>query len=69
MKTAALQVLSPHEVETIHNTSMQILQEVGIKVEFPFARRLFADAGAKVDEERETVYLPEKVPGLPAPCH
>ncbi|MEL7644523.1 MAG: trimethylamine methyltransferase family protein, partial [bacterium] len=61
MKTAALQVLSPLEVETIHNTSMQILQEVGIKVEFPFARRLFADAGAKVDEKRETVYLPEKV--------
>ena len=61
MKTAALQVLSALEVETIHNTSMQILQEVGIKVEFLFARRLFADAGAKVDEERETVYLPEKV--------
>ncbi len=61
MKTATLQVLSPHEIETIHNASMQILQEVGVKVEFPYARQLFAEAGAKVDEERETVYIPEKV--------
>lgn len=61
MRTAALQVLSPQEVETIHNSSMQILQEVGIKVEFPFARQLLAEAGARVDEERETVYFPEKV--------
>ena len=61
MRTATLQVLSPHEIETIHNASMQILQEVGVKVEFPFARQLFAEAGAKVDEDRETVYIPENV--------
>ena len=61
MRTAELQVLSPLEIETIHNASMQILQEVGIKVDFPLARTLFAEAGAKVDEDRETVYIPEKV--------
>lgn len=61
MRTASLQVLSPLEIETIHNASMQILQDVGVKMDYPFARQLFADAGARVDEERETVYIPEKV--------
>ena len=61
MHTATLQVLSPQEIETIHNASMQILQEVGVKVEFAYARQLFEQAGARVDETKQTVYIPEKV--------
>jgi trimethylamine--corrinoid protein Co-methyltransferase len=38
---------------------MEILQIVGIKVDYPFARDLFRKAGAQVDDERQFVRIPE----------
>ncbi len=46
MKTAPFEVLGPHEVERIHAASMEILAEVGIKVNYKQARELFREAGA-----------------------
>ena len=61
MKTSRFEVLSPQEVERIHAASMEILAEVGIKVNFKKARALFREAGADVNEETFAVKIPEKL--------
>ena len=61
MKTARFEVLNQDEVERIHAASMEILAEIGIKVNYKKAREIFQEAGAKVDEETEAVKLPEKL--------
>lgn len=59
MKTQRLQVLSPPEVEQIHAASMEVLAEVGIRVGYPTARDRFREAGALVDDEAQSVRIPE----------
>lgn len=59
MKSARFEVLSKAEIERIHSASIQILSDVGIKVEYPFAVQLFREAGAKYDEETHAVKIPE----------
>ncbi len=46
-----LPILDPEGVETIHNSSLRVLEELGIELWNPTARQLFADAGAIVDGE------------------
>lgn len=58
MKTL-LEVLSKEEIETIHAASMEVLQTVGIKVDYSVARELFKKAGAAVDEATQAVRIPE----------
>lgn len=48
---------SEDEVENIHNTSLRVLEELGMKVLLPEAREIFAKAGAIVDEETEMVRI------------
>ncbi len=61
MKTSRFEVLSQEEVERIHAASMEILTEVGIKVNYKKARNLFREAGAEVDESTLAVKIPEKL--------
>ena len=61
MNTVRFEVLSQAEVERIHAASMEILAEVGIKVNYRRARELFREAGAEVDEETLAVKVPEKL--------
>jgi trimethylamine:corrinoid methyltransferase-like protein len=61
MKTARFEVLSPSEVERIHAASMQVLSEVGLKVDYATARDLFGQAGAKVDTSNNIVHIPEEL--------
>ena len=44
-------VFSSDEVEAIHETALRVLEELGIKVLLPEARRLYREAGAIVDED------------------
>lgn len=44
-------VFSADEIEAIHETSLRVLENLGIKVLLPEARRILAGAGAIVDEE------------------
>ncbi len=44
-------VFSQDEVQSIHDTALRVLQELGIKVLLPEARALFKRAGARVDED------------------
>lgn len=59
MKTTRFEVLSQAEVERIHAASMEILDTVGIKVDYKTARDIFREAGARVDEQRHCVFLTE----------
>jgi trimethylamine--corrinoid protein Co-methyltransferase len=61
MKTQRFEVLSQAEVERIHAASMEILAEVGIKVGYKTARDVYREAGAIVDDEAESVKIPEKL--------
>ena len=61
MRAARFEVLSPSEIDSIHSASMTVLSEVGIQVDYAKARRLFQQAGARVDEAKCVVYLPESL--------
>jgi trimethylamine---corrinoid protein Co-methyltransferase len=61
MKTARFDVLSQAEIECIHAASMEILAEVGIKVNYKKARDIFREAGADVDDKTLAVKLPESL--------
>lgn len=61
MKTARFEVLSGEEIEQIHAASMEILAEVGVKVNYQKARDIFREAGAEVNEGTQAVKLPEKL--------
>jgi trimethylamine---corrinoid protein Co-methyltransferase len=61
MKTHRFEVLSPEEIIQIHAASMDILANVGVKVDYPLARQIFARAGASVDEATLSVRISEKM--------
>jgi trimethylamine---corrinoid protein Co-methyltransferase len=61
MRASRFEVLSQAEIESIHAASMTVLSEVGIQVDYGKARELFRQAGAKVDEEKCVVSLPESL--------
>ena len=54
-----LEILSREEVYWIHQTSMEVLEKVGIMVHEPNAFKLLKDAGAEVDEKSRKVFIPE----------
>lgn len=54
---APLDLLSVDEVENIHQAALTILEEIGIKVLGPNARKAFEGAGFKVDHADEHVYF------------
>jgi trimethylamine--corrinoid protein Co-methyltransferase len=56
-----LRILSPELVPQIIDEAFQLLINPGIKVQLKEARALLADAGARVEEAREVVHIPEAV--------
>ena len=54
-KRPPFELLGKDEIESIHNTALRILQEVGMVVLAPQARQLFADYGFDVDSTSERV--------------
>jgi trimethylamine--corrinoid protein Co-methyltransferase len=52
-----LRVLSEDEIAHIHESALHILENDGMRVLLPEARRRFAAAGAAVDDSSETVRL------------
>ncbi len=45
------------QIADMHETALRTLEELGVKVLLPEARRLFAAAGARVDEASEMVFI------------
>ena len=64
-------VATEEQIETIHQTSLQILSEIGMDFLNPEARRLLAEAGARVDPDSERVrfdpdFIEEKIATAPS---
>jgi trimethylamine---corrinoid protein Co-methyltransferase len=54
-------LLSQEQVERVHESSLEILERVGMLVRNQRAREIFAQHGAKVDETTHKVRLPRQV--------
>src|SRR5690606_34438458 len=50
-----VEILSPDQLDRIHDTSMRILSEIGIKVLCPRSRSILSAAGCMIDEASEIV--------------
>ncbi|MCG8564366.1 MAG: trimethylamine methyltransferase family protein, partial [Desulfobacterales bacterium] len=56
-----INLLTPSEIEQLHQASMRILSEAGIHLPSEKYLRVFADAGAVVDFEKQNVKIPESL--------
>ncbi|WP_170761524.1 trimethylamine methyltransferase family protein [Ruegeria lacuscaerulensis] len=52
-----MEVFPADQIAEMHETALRTLQELGVKVLLPEARRIFAQGGARVDEDREMVFI------------
>jgi trimethylamine--corrinoid protein Co-methyltransferase len=52
-----MNAFSEDRIEALHLASLEVLEDIGIKVLLPEARRLFKAAGARVDEAGEMVWI------------
>lgn len=59
-----MEIFSADQIETIHQTALEVLAEIGIKVLLPEARHMYRKAGAEVDETDGKVRFP---PGMIEP--
>ncbi len=53
-----MEILSDSDIEQIHETTIKVLEEVGVKFPSSEALDIFEDAGAKVDRSTEMVWIP-----------
>ena len=58
---AVIEVVSADELESIHQTALRILSEIGIAFHDDEARAIFRDAGARIDEETHNVRIGEEL--------
>lgn len=58
-KKVGTEFLTEGELEKIHSTSMEIIEQKGVVLHNDKARKVFANSGAKVDGE--TVYIPREL--------
>ena len=57
-----IEPLSVDEIEWIHQASLRVLAELGMKVTDEEARKIYREGGARIDDREEMVYLdPEMV--------
>lgn len=56
-----LTVLDNTQVETLHQTSLRILDEIGVHIPHDDMRSRFRDAGARVDDATAIVRIPESL--------
>ncbi len=52
-----MKIFTDDRIEAMHDTALEVLENLGIKVLLPEARKHFKLAGAKVDEDEEMVYI------------
>ncbi len=61
MRSGQYKVLSNENLDDIHNATLEILDEVGVRVEHQPALELMRDHGCKVDFDKRIVQIPEHV--------
>lgn len=52
-----MDVFSRDQITAMHNSSLRILEELGMRVLLPEARAIFKKGGARVDEASQMVYI------------
>ncbi|MEE9449529.1 MAG: trimethylamine methyltransferase family protein, partial [Ignavibacteriaceae bacterium] len=52
-------VLSDEERHRVHEESLKILENIGVRVETPIGRKILKDAGAEVDDSSRLVKFPK----------
>ena len=62
MKLQTMEVLSSEEVETIHETTLQLLEEIGVMVHSKESRNILKENGCIVDESADNPYHYVKYP-------
>ena len=53
-----LEVLSMEEMNLVHESAVEILEKTGIVMQDDHILKLFAEAGAEVNEKEQTVKIP-----------
>ena len=61
MKLTKPEVLSQHEIDTIHDQSLRILEEAGVRVLDAECRALLSKAGATIEPASDTVSIPRQL--------
>ena len=61
MKLRNIEVFSKDEIQEIHSASMQLLADVGMKIDAQDARNLLKQNGAEVDNDSKFVKFPESL--------
>ncbi|MDH3365072.1 MAG: trimethylamine methyltransferase family protein [Thermoplasmata archaeon] len=61
MTIAAISLLSNKDIDKVHEASLRILADAGVRVESAAVTKTLKDAGAKVDETKDLVYLSEDI--------
>jgi trimethylamine--corrinoid protein Co-methyltransferase len=61
LNCSSLHVLSDSEIQDIHQCSLELLEEIGIRVHLKKMRTLLADHGFEVDEGDRTVNFPAEL--------
>jgi trimethylamine--corrinoid protein Co-methyltransferase len=57
MKLNQMEVLTKDEIELIHNTTLELLESVGVMVDSPEARTLLKNNGAMVDDDSKNIWV------------
>jgi trimethylamine---corrinoid protein Co-methyltransferase len=61
MSKATMSVLAKDEIELVHETSLRVLSEVGVKIESPSVLELLKKAGARIDSQKGLAFLDERI--------
>ncbi|MFX0105024.1 MAG: trimethylamine methyltransferase family protein, partial [Candidatus Hodarchaeota archaeon] len=61
MKLKRIKILSNDEIQSIHSASIELLSNVGIKIDSPSARNLFKKNGAEVNDNDLFIRIPESL--------
>lgn len=56
-----LRVLTNEEIQTIHKTTLEILEQVGVTTDSSYILQLFADGGADVEKKEKRIRFPAKL--------
>uniref|UniRef100_UPI000AB89B94 trimethylamine methyltransferase family protein n=1 Tax=Leisingera sp. F5 TaxID=1813816 RepID=UPI000AB89B94 len=56
-----MEVFPEHQIADMHETALKMLEELGMKVLLPEARKIYAKGGARVDEDTEMVYIGREI--------
>lgn len=61
MGRSRMQVLDRDEIEQVHQASLRILSEVGVKVDSPSVREMLVKGGARMEKSHGVLFLDEPV--------